>query len=79
MRIRGIEPEEAGPVLKFIYFLTRRKIGKVIGPMKVQAHHFRILRATASMEMGQEAATRVPKDLKTLAGIKVAQRIGCPF
>lgn len=79
MRIRGIEPEEAGPVLKLVYAMVRRKVGKVIGPIKVQAHHFRLLRATAAMEMGQEAAGRVPKSLKTLAGIKVAQRIGCPF
>lgn len=79
MRIQGIEGEEAGPALKLVYALVRRKVGKVIGPIKVQAHHFRLLRATAAMEMGQEAARRVPKALKTLAGIKVAQRIGCPF
>lgn len=79
MRIRGVEPENAGPVLRFIYLMTRRKLGRLIGPVKVQAHHFRLLRATAAMEMGQEAADRVPADLKALAGVKVAQRIGCPF
>jgi hypothetical protein len=79
MRIQGIEPEDAGPALKFVYAMVRRKIGKVVGPIKVQAYHFRLLRATAAMEMGQEAARRLPKSLKTLAGIKVAQRIGCPF
>lgn len=79
MRIRGIEPEEAGPILRFVYAMTRRKLGRLIGPVKVQAHHFRLLRATAAMEMGQVAANRVPADLKALAGIRTAQRIGCPF
>lgn len=79
MRIRGIEPGEAGPMLKFIYWMVRRKLGRMIGPIKVQAHHFRLLRATSSMELGQEAARRVPKDLKTLGSIKIAQMVGCPF
>lgn len=79
MRLRGIEPEEAGPVLKLIYAMTRRKLGKLIAPVKVQAYHFRLLRATAAMEMGQEAANRVPSDLKALAGVRAAQRIGCLF
>jgi hypothetical protein len=79
MRIRGIEPEDAGPVLRFVYRIVRRKVGKVIGPVKVQAHHFRLLRAIGAMEAGHEAAHRLPKALKTLASIQVARMIGCPF
>jgi 4-carboxymuconolactone decarboxylase len=53
--------------------------GKLIEPVKVAAHHPRLLRAQGQMEMGQEAAKSVPAKLKALAGIKAATMIGCPF
>lgn len=79
MRIQGVEPDRAGPMLRWLYRLVRRKAGRVVAPVKIQAHHPRVLWATCAMELGQDGAKRVPKDLKTLAGILVAQRIGCPF
>ena len=65
--------------------MTRRKIGKLSGrqrliePVKITAHHPRLLRAYGQMEMGQEAAHAVPAHLKALADIKAATLIGCPF
>ena len=63
----------------------RRGIGKITGssrlvePVKITAHHPRLLKAYGQMEMGQGAAASVPALLKALAGIKVATLIGCPF
>jgi 4-carboxymuconolactone decarboxylase len=84
-RIQGIEPHEAGWFTRLIYRLVRRKIGKLTGqdrliePIKIMAHHPRLLKALGQMEMGQDAARSVPDVLKSLASIKAATLIGCPY
>ena len=84
-RMKGIEPHEAGWFTRLVYWVVRRKMGKLTGekrliePIKVTAHHPRLLRAMGQMEMGQEAARSVPDHLKSLASIKAATLIGCPF
>jgi 4-carboxymuconolactone decarboxylase len=85
VRMKGVEPHEAGWFTGLIYWMVRRKVGKLTGqkrllePLKITAHHPRLLRALGQMEMGQEAATLLPAPLKSLASIKAATLIGCPF
>jgi len=43
------------------------------------AHHPRLLWALAEMEQGQQAAKSLDAALKSLAEVKVATLIGCPF
>jgi hypothetical protein len=78
-RIEGVEPRSAGLIVRLAYWLTRRKVGRVILPVKITAHHPRLLRAMGAMEMGQEAARSVEAPLKMLTQVKVAMQIGCPF
>ncbi len=78
-RIEGVAGEKAGMFVRLVYFMTKRKIGRVVTPVKITAHHPRLLRAYGHMEMGQEAASTVSLQLKTLAQVKVAMQIGCPF
>jgi hypothetical protein len=84
-RMQGVTAAEAPLGLRFVYSYVRRKVGKMAGradvpePIQVTAHHRRLLRATAHMEMGQEAARSVPARLKCLASIQAARLIGCPF
>ena len=78
-RIPGVEKEQAGWLVRIAYWLTRRKLGRVVLPVRIMAHHPRLLRGVGSMEMAQEAARTVDLRLKCLVQIKVAQRIGCPF
>jgi hypothetical protein len=65
--------------------MVERKMAKLTGrrsvvePIKITAHHTRLLWAQGQMELGQEAANSVPATLKDLAGIKAATMIGCPF
>jgi hypothetical protein len=59
--------------------MARRKIGRVVLPIKIAAHHPRLLRSLGEMEAGQMAATSVDATLKSLASVKVAMLIGCPF
>ena len=84
-RMNGVEPHEAGWLTRLIYRPVRRKLGKLAGssrlvePVKIAAHHPRLLWATGQMELGLEAATAVDPALKSLAGLRAAMRIGCPF
>jgi hypothetical protein len=83
--MNGLEPDEAGWFTRFVYWLVRRKVGAITGsgrlvePVKITAYHPRLLKATGQMEMGQEAADSVPAVLKSLAGVKAATLVGCPF
>jgi len=78
-RIAGVEKESAGLFTRFVYWMTRRKAGRVILPVKITAHQPRLLRAMGEMEMGQAAVHSVDPILKVLASIKTATLIGCPF
>jgi len=83
--MKGIEPVEAGWLTRLAYWFVRRKFGKLTGkdrliePVKVVAHHPRMLKAIAQMEAGIEAARSVPVELKRLASLHAAMLVGCPF
>ena len=78
-RIEGIEASNAGLFVRIVYWFTKRKLGRVVTPVKITAHHRRLLRAMGAMEMGQDAARSVELTLKLLAEVKVAMLVGCPF
>ena len=78
-RIRPVEVAEAGWFVRLVYWFTKRKLGRVVMPVKIMAHHPRLLRAYGEMETGQAAAHSVDAALKVLAEIKAATMIGCPF
>jgi hypothetical protein len=84
-RMKGVEPAEAGWLTRLLYWVVWRKVGKLTGqnrliePIKITAHHPRLLNALGQMEMGQEAARSVPAPLKSLASIKTATLVGCPY
>lgn len=78
-RIRGVETNEAGFLTRFLYWMTRRKVGRVIVPAKVTAHQPRLLVAVGRMEVCQQALLTVDAKLKALAEIKAATLVGCPF
>jgi 4-carboxymuconolactone decarboxylase len=83
--MKGIEPAEAGWFTRLIYWFVRRKMGQLTGknrlvePVKVAAHHPRLLKALGQMESGQAAARSVPARLKMLASLQTSLLIGCPF
>jgi transposase len=78
-RIEGVKPERAGWFVRFVYWMTRRKVGRLVVPVTITAHHPRLLRAMGEMEQGQAAARSVDAGLKALAEVKTGMLIGCPF
>ncbi len=77
-RIAGVT--RGGSLLaRFTFFMTRRKVGRVIRPVRVHALDSRVLYGYGQMELAQEKARGVPAAVKSLAQIRVAMRVGCPF
>ena len=77
-RIQGLD-RPGFSLAAAIFAAVKRKIGKVPRPVRIHALQKGILRGYAFMEAGQEGAATVPRELKKLAQVRVAMRIGCPF
>jgi alkylhydroperoxidase family enzyme len=76
-RISGVESPNL--LARLFYWMTKRKIGRVILPMKITAHQTRLLWGMGEMEMAQLGMHSVDAALKSLASVKVATLAGCPF
>lgn len=76
-RLEGVQ--KGGLLARLAFFLTRRKVGRVIQPVRVHALHSRLLLGYGQMEQAQEKARLVPAALKSLAGVFAAKQIDCPF
>ena len=82
-RISGA-PRNRGGIIRrlfvgIVYSLTRRRLGRVVMPIQVTAHHLRIFWGYLQMEQSQMGARLVDHKLKGLAELRVATLIGCPF
>ena len=82
-RILGARSNYGGPLRRMfvglVYFLTRRRVGRVIMPVQVTAHHSKILGGYVQMERSQAGSNLVDAKLKGLAELRVATLVGCPF
>lgn len=65
--------------VKLVYKLTRRRLGRVIMPVQVTAHHGKIFWGYLQMEQSQMGSHLVDHKLKGLAELRVATLVGCPF
>jgi hypothetical protein len=68
-----------GLFTRVVYALTRRKVGKVITPVTVTAHHPQILWGYGQMEQSLISSHRIDESLKELASLRAATLVGCPF
>lgn len=82
-RIQGAQPNQQGPLsgllTRIVYGLTKRKVGRVVMPVQIVAHHPKILWGYGQMEQALASSHLVEDALKNLAQLRVATLIGCPF
>ena len=82
-RINGAPSNQGGLLRRLfvglVYTLTRRRVGRVIMPVQVTAHHSKIFWGYLQMEQSQLSAKLVDPKLKGLAELRVATLVGCPF
>lgn len=84
-RIHLIRGEDANPFLQVLFRLTQRITATLTGkailsaPVRAHAHSMGLFFGMAMMESAQGRASMVPVQLKSLASLRVATLIGCPF
>jgi len=82
-RIAGAPSNRGGLIRRLfvgaVYSLTRSRLGRVIMPIQVTAHHPKIFWGYSQMEQSQIGARLVDHKLKGLAELRVATLVGCPF
>ena len=82
-RIHGASSDQGGPIRRLfvglVYTLTRRRLGRVIMPVQVTAHHPKIFWGYVQMEQSQAGSKLIDLKLKGLAQLRVATLVGCPF
>ena len=82
-RIPGAPANQGGPLRRLfvwlVYYLTRRRLGRVIMPIQVTAHHSKLFWGYLQMEQSHMSSKLVDPKLKGLANLRVATLVGCPF
>lgn len=78
-RIRGITDREAGLVARLAYRFSQSRFGEVAEPLRVTAHHPRLMLGYGALELAADRSKLVNGRLKELATIKVAAQVGCEF
>jgi alkylhydroperoxidase family enzyme len=82
-RTQGANPSQQGLVkglfTRLVYRLTKRKVGRVVMPVQIVAHHSKILWGYGQMEQSLLSSRLVDASLKDIAQLRVATLVGCPF
>ncbi|MGO9319352.1 MAG: carboxymuconolactone decarboxylase family protein [Solirubrobacteraceae bacterium] len=86
-RIEGVPRSKAGPLVRLIYRMTRRKAKQIAGadrelriePVEIYAHLPRLLLGYGMLEQSAASKPRVDERLRALAVLKSAVMQGCEF
>ncbi|MEV0681161.1 carboxymuconolactone decarboxylase family protein [Actinosynnema sp. NPDC050436] len=79
-RIPKVTAKQANPLVKFAYWVTRRRYGAVPEPVAVFAHHGRLLVAGSRHELAVERGAKVlPASLRDLVVYATAVKLGCSW
>jgi hypothetical protein len=79
MRVRPLERNKASFSARLLYSAIKRQVGKVLTPLKVQAHRPGIMWGFAAATMALEFSKGADKIVKRLVTLRTAQIVGCPF
>ena len=79
MRIKGIDPDQAPESVKPAFQQSLDAFGRIITPALVAAHRPEIFMASGRLNKAVAVSTVVDGRLKTMAFVRTAQMVGCPF
>ena len=69
----------AGVFVRLVYWLVRRRLGRVPLPLAVMAHNRRVLASVGLFEATMAGARAADARLSELAVLKTAMEVGCRF
>jgi hypothetical protein len=79
MRIQGIDPNDPPELVGSVFQRSLERYGRVITPSLVMARLPEILVTTARLGQSIDGSNLVEGRIKTMASLRAAQMIGCPF
>jgi alkylhydroperoxidase family enzyme len=78
-RIDGVSTRNASPLVRLVYRLSRRRLGRDVEPVAVYAHAPGLLLGYGALEQATAGQHRVQEHLKVLAETKAAAVVSCEF
>jgi AhpD family alkylhydroperoxidase len=87
-RMSGVARSDAGPFVRLVYWMTRRKVKQIVGgddgersvePVEIFAHAPRLLFGYGMLEQSFASKPRVDEHLRALVTLKSAVMQGCEF
>jgi 4-carboxymuconolactone decarboxylase len=78
-RIPIVPERKAGPIVRYAYWATRRKLGRMTEPIGVYAHTPLLLAGYGMFEQATARLGRVDERLKVLAELKAGALVQCEF
>jgi AhpD family alkylhydroperoxidase len=88
-RIQGVPQDQAGPVVKLVYWFMRKGMKKMTGreaahgsgiePIEIWAHQPKMMSGMGKFQGAVRKAHTVDERLKNLVELKGAQMIGCEY
>lgn len=78
-RLPELRAARPGWLGRLVFALCRRKLGRVPEPVKVLHRNRALMMGVGAFETALERAELVPHRLKSLAELRVAIMVGCPF
>jgi hypothetical protein len=79
MRLKGIDANNPPESLRPIFDRSRERYGRVISPNLLMGHRPEIVLAASGLGRAIDDSNVVEPRLKTIASLRAAQMIGCPF
>jgi AhpD family alkylhydroperoxidase len=78
-RIDVVPAKQASPLVRLVYRLSRRQLGRDVDPVSVYAHLPRLLIGYGMFEQATAKQHRVEERLKALAETRAAAVVNCEF
>jgi alkylhydroperoxidase family enzyme len=78
-RIDGVSSKQAGSLIRLVYRLSRRRLGRDVDPIAVYAHAPSLLLGYGILEQATAKQTQVDERLKALVVTKAAAIVTCEF
>lgn len=78
-RLQDTQAAKPGWFARLVFWVTRRKLGRVPGPVRVLTANPGLLAGVGAFETALEKADRAPARAKSLAQLQTARLVGCPF
>ena len=78
-RIAGVPESTRNALVRTAYRESRRRYGAVVDPLRIYAHHPRILLGYAALETATERSRQLDERVKHLAAVRAAMICGCEW